>query len=81
MNGELSQARSVLAQALNVAADKVNDSARIGELESWDSLGHMRLVLEIERILSRELAAEELDDLVSLADVERLLASSERQLT
>ncbi|MBA7716319.1 hypothetical protein ES703_125389 [subsurface metagenome] len=75
MNGELSQARSVLAQALNVTVEKIDDSARIGELESWDSLGHMRLVLEIEKQIGRELSAAEIVDLVSLADVRKLLAS------
>jgi acyl carrier protein len=78
MNGELSQARSVLAQALNVAVEKVDDTARIGELDAWDSLGHMRLVLEIEKQLGRELSAAEIVDLVSLADVQKLLASPER---
>jgi acyl carrier protein len=75
MNGELSQARSVLAQALNIGVEKVDDTARIGELESWDSLAHMRLVLEIEKQIGRELSAEEIVELVSLADVEKLLAS------
>jgi acyl carrier protein len=78
MNGELSLARSVLAQALNVGADQVDDGARIGEFESWDSLGHMRLVLEIEKRLGRELSAAEIDQLVSLDDVRRLLSSSEQ---
>jgi acyl carrier protein len=78
MNGELSQARSVLAQALNIAVEKVHDTARIGELESWDSLAHMRLVLEIEKLLGRELSTGEIVELGSLADVERLLASPER---
>jgi acyl carrier protein len=77
MSGELSQARSVLAQALNVTVEKIDDSARIGELESWDSLAHMRLVLEIEKCLSRELSTAEIVELVSLADVEKLLASPE----
>jgi acyl carrier protein len=78
MNGELSQARSVLAQALNIGVEKVDDSAQIGELEAWDSLAHMRLVLEIEKFLGRELSAEEIVELTSLADVEKLLASPER---
>jgi acyl carrier protein len=35
----------------------------------------MRLVLEIEKQIGRELSAEEIVELVSLADVEKLLAS------
>jgi hypothetical protein len=38
----------------------------------------MRLVLEIEKQVGRELSAAEIVDLVSLADVQKLLASPER---
>lgn len=77
MNGQLSQARAMLALALNIAAENIDDGACIGGLESWDSLGHMRLVLEMEKHLGRELSAAEIGELVSLADVEKLLASAE----
>ncbi len=79
MNMEhLSEARSILARALNVTADTIGDRATIDALESWDSLGHMRLVLEIEQHLKRELSPMEIVELASLADVQNLLASSDR---
>ena len=54
MNVEhLSEARSILARALNVSTEVIGDRASIDELENWDSLGHMRLVLEIEQHLKR----------------------------
>jgi acyl carrier protein len=78
MNMEhLSEARSILARALNVTAETIGDRATIDELESWDSLGHMRLVLEIEQHLKRELSPMEIVELASLADVQNLLASSD----
>ena len=79
MNMEhLSEARSILAKALNVTAETIGDRATIDELESWDSLGHMRLVLEIEQHLKRELSPMEIVELASLVDVQNLLASSDR---
>ena len=79
MNMEhLSEARSILARALNVTAETIGDRATIDELENWDSLGHMRLVLEIEQHLRRELSPMEILELASLADVQDLLASSDR---
>jgi acyl carrier protein len=79
MNMEhLSEARSILARALNVTAETIGDRATFDELESWDSLGHMRLVLEIEQHLKRELSPMEIVELASLADVQNLLASSDR---
>jgi acyl carrier protein len=79
MNVEhLSEARSILARALNVSTEVIGDRASIDELENWDSLGHMRLVLEIEQYLKRELSPMEILELASLVDVQDLLASSER---
>jgi acyl carrier protein len=79
MNVEhLSEARSILARALNVTTETIGDRATIDELEDWDSLGHMRLVLEIEQHLKRELTPMEILELASLADVQNLLASSDR---
>jgi acyl carrier protein len=79
MNMEhLSEARSILARALNVTAETIGDRATIDEFENWDSLGHMRLVLEIEQHLKRELSPMEIVELASLADVQNLLASSDR---
>ena len=79
MNMEhLFEARSILARALNVTAETIGDRATIDELESWDSLGHMRLVLEIEQHLKRELSPMEIVELASLADVQNLLVSSDR---
>ena len=79
MNMEnLSEARSILARALNVTAETIGDRATIDELENWDSLGHMRLVLEIEQHLKRELSPMEIVELASLVDVQNLLASSDR---
>ena len=79
MNVEhLSEARSILARALNVSTETIGDRATIDQLESWDSLGHMRLVLEIEQHLKRELSPMEIVELASLADVQNLLVSSDR---
>ena len=74
----LSEARSILARALNVTAEAIGDHATIDTLEDWDSLAHMRLVLEIEQHLKRELSSTEIVELASLADVRNLLTSSDR---
>jgi acyl carrier protein len=74
----VSEARLLLAKALNVPTEAIGDRATIDELDSWDSLGHMRLVLEIEMHLKRELSPMEIVELASLEDVQNLLASSDR---
>lgn len=44
-------------------------------LHGWDSLSHMRLVLEIEEVLGRPLAAEEIVSILSVQSVATILAS------
>lgn len=66
-------ARVLAAEAIGVPADLLRDDAAIGSLEAWDSLAHMRLLLAIEEALGRELTPEEAANVLSLADVERLL--------
>lgn len=46
------------------------------DLEGWDSLKGVALVLRIERALERQLAENELEALTSIRDVDRLLAGA-----
>jgi acyl carrier protein len=46
------------------------------DLEGWDSLKGVALVLRIERVLERQLAENELEALTSIRDVDRLLAGA-----
>jgi acyl carrier protein len=43
------------------------------DLDGWDSLRGVRLVLRLEEILGRQLSEAELERLESIHDVERLL--------
>lgn len=45
-------------------------------LDGWDSLKGVVLVLKLERALGRQLAESELESLVSVSDVDRLLAGA-----
>ncbi|MGI9383359.1 MAG: acyl carrier protein [Methyloligellaceae bacterium] len=70
--------KKILAAALVVPVDTVPDDARIGGLERWDSLAHMRLLLAIEEALGRELSPEEAAGVESLADVRDVLQVASR---
>lgn len=71
----LQAARAMLAAAFNVPAETIGDQAGIGSLPEWDSIGHLRLALELEQRLKRQLSADEIVGIASLSDVEKLLAS------
>jgi acyl carrier protein len=64
-----------MAIAFNIPLEAIGDHAKIGTLPEWDSIGHLRLVLELEQRLKRQLSADEIVGIASCADVEKLLAS------
>jgi acyl carrier protein len=67
------QARALLAEAVNTDTGAVPDDARIGLLEQWDSLAHLRLILAIETKVGRLLDPDEIMGVESLNDVAALL--------
>jgi acyl carrier protein len=67
------QARELLAEAVNADTGAVPDDARIGLLEQWDSLAHLRLILAIETKIGRLLDPDEIMGVESLDDVAALL--------
>jgi acyl carrier protein len=67
------QARELMATVFRLKPDDIGESAVLGGLQGWDSLGHMRLVLAIEASLARTLEPHEVVSVRSLADVAVLL--------
>lgn len=49
------------------------DSTPLREIEDWDSLKHVLLVVGLEQELDVQLTAEEIQGIVTLADVARVL--------
>jgi acyl carrier protein len=49
------------------------ESTALRDLEGWDSLKHVLLVVQLESKLSEKLTAEEIQGMVTLADVSRVL--------
>lgn len=49
------------------------DSTALRDLEGWDSLKHVMLVVSLEQRLNAKLTAEEIEGMVNLGDVARAL--------
>lgn len=69
-------ARALLADALSVDVGAVPSDARIGAFERWDSLGHVRLILALERRIGRQLDPDDAIRIESLDDIARLLTAA-----
>lgn len=69
------RARRLLARALEIQGEVAPD-AGVATLPAWDSLGHTRLVLELEAELGRRLTSEEIVSIDSVGALARLLETA-----
>jgi acyl carrier protein len=68
-------ARMLLAAVVRKSAITCLDTTSLADIDGWDSLKGVRLVLRLEEILGRELSEDDIESLQSVSDVERLLKS------
>jgi acyl carrier protein len=67
------QATGLIAEVLRSSISIPHGDMPLAELEGWDSLKGVRLVLRLEEIIGRELSEDDIERLQSVHDVERLL--------
>ncbi len=67
------EARCLVAHALTLSLESVPEDALMNTLEAWDSLGHLRIVLEIEDTIGTELTGEQVLSIESIRDIANLL--------
>jgi acyl carrier protein len=68
-------ARTLLAAVTRMSAITCLDDTSLADIDGWDSLKGVRLVLRLEEIIGRELSEDDIESLRSVRDVERLLKS------
>jgi acyl carrier protein len=58
--------RDTIATTLGVPADKIHEHTAQADVPSWDSLGHINLMVAIENTFDIVLEAEDFADLTSV---------------
>lgn len=69
------RAAAIVARALGIQGD-VPPEADMVSLAAWDSMSHVKLLLEVEQELGRPLAAEEAAAIDSVRAVARLFGAT-----
>lgn len=67
------EARRLVAAALEQPIEEIAQAGTLDDVPGWDSLGHMRIVLGLEDRLNRQLGAQEVVAIKSIADIAALL--------
>ena len=68
-------ARMLIAEIVRKANLAEPNGTLLADIDGWDSLKGVRLVLRLQEIVGRELSEDDIVGLQSIADVERVLQS------
>ena len=69
--------KEVMAAAFHIPVAEIPEDADTDNLEMWDSLGHMQLMLGLEAEFGIEIPSETMLELLSLHEIEEYLRGSE----
>ena len=69
----IDSARILLADALGVPAATIPDDATLDQVEQWDSIAHLRIVLALEEKIGRQVTPEETMSLFSVRQIAQLM--------
>ena len=61
------QVCALLADALRVESGEITSDTQFGDLPQWDSMGHMEVMVALEKEYGVQITAESITELVSIA--------------
>ena len=64
----------IIAQTLKIGPDEVRDDLEYGSIESWDSLAHVSLMLQIESEYDVEIDEDTMVELTSVRAIKDYLS-------
>ena len=63
----------IIAEVFSLPEDRVTPQTTAADIEPWDSMGHLMLVLQIEQEFETQLEPEETERMDSAANVAQIL--------
>lgn len=69
--------KALLAEALKIPTASITDDLAMKDVEAWDSLKHMELVVSLEETFDIELTFDEIVAMQSVRDIKRVLRDRE----
>jgi acyl carrier protein len=67
------QLKSILGTVFDLSADEINDQTSPGDVGLWDSLNHLRMVTEIEKVFGIRLAQKEIREMLTYAKIREVV--------
>lgn len=74
MNKEIIvKAKQILSNVLEIEINSISDDANPSNIQNWDSMNQIKLSLELEKEINRELSTDEILSLNSLKNIVAIL--------
>ena len=71
----LSRVQRIVSDVLQIALEKVTPETSPDNVETWDSIQHLNLVLAVEEKFSVQLSPEEIEEMKSVGETAKLVES------
>jgi acyl carrier protein len=68
-----SKVEQLLSESLQIPADKITDDLTMEDVDTWDSLRHMELIVAIEQGFGVELSFDEIVTMRSVGEIKRVV--------
>lgn len=72
-----SRVKKVMSEVLNINADSINNDSSPFNIENWDSLKHMNLIVALEEEFKVQFDDEEIVDSMGFASIVNILSIKE----
>ncbi len=69
----------VLSEVLQLPATKITDDLAMQDLEAWDSLKHMELIVSLEETFGQQFTFDEIVAMRSVREIKRVLRAKDAQ--
>ena len=58
-----------IAKILNVSETSINDNSKAEDFSKWDSLAHVRIIIELEKIFKKKIKTSKIPELNSVKSI------------
>ncbi len=67
------QVKQVIADALNINKEQISDNSSREDIDNWDSMGHLNIIMAIERKFNVSFSTEEAINSASVLQLAKVL--------
>ena len=67
----------IIREVFEIAEDTIDENWTSDDIPDWDSVGHLNLIMEVEKEFNIKVEIEEMFEIEKLADIARILKKKE----